>query len=239
MEHGNTSGYRPSGAAQLRSTRRSETRCPTSPAYLHSSVTRSGHAAKWSNAVASPGQSCRKADFRSRTPDESTSGIGATRHASTTALMHVSTTARSCGRPSSESMSGIQVLEHIFAYLNTFIAATDTAASRPCEGHRAAWAPPAGPLGCGGEPAVAPAPAAVALSTERWADEDAAATCRRDTVADALSLTRPPAAAECSRPRRWSWPPRSSRPPTTPNASSSPPSPPTASEPLSATTNHT
>jgi Zn-dependent protease with chaperone function len=28
---------------------------------------------------------------------------------------------------------------------------------------------------------------AVALSTERWADEDAAATCRRDTVADALS----------------------------------------------------
>jgi Zn-dependent protease with chaperone function len=29
-------------------------------------------------------------------------------------------------------------------------------------------------------------PAAVALSTERWADEAAAATCRRDTVADAL-----------------------------------------------------
>jgi len=30
-------------------------------------------------------------------------------------------------------------------------------------------------------------PAAVALSTERWADESAAATCHRDTVADALT----------------------------------------------------
>jgi hypothetical protein len=32
-------------------------------------------------------------------------------------------------------------------------------------------------------------PAAVGLSTERWADELAAATCRRDTVADALTHT--------------------------------------------------
>ena len=30
-------------------------------------------------------------------------------------------------------------------------------------------------------------PAAVALATERWADENAAATCRRETVADALT----------------------------------------------------
>lgn len=32
-------------------------------------------------------------------------------------------------------------------------------------------------------------PASVGLSTERWADESAAATCRRDTVADALTHT--------------------------------------------------
>jgi len=31
-------------------------------------------------------------------------------------------------------------------------------------------------------------PAAVGLACERWADEDAAGTCRRDTVADALTL---------------------------------------------------
>ena len=31
-------------------------------------------------------------------------------------------------------------------------------------------------------------PAAVGLASERWADEDAAGTCRRDTVADALTL---------------------------------------------------
>jgi hypothetical protein len=111
------------------------------PAYLLSSVTRSGHAAKWSNAVASAGQSFRRADFRSRTPDESTSGIGATRQASTTARMHVSTTATSCGRPSSGSMCGIPVIRTYIRLLHTLIAATDTAASRPCTHHRAALAP--------------------------------------------------------------------------------------------------
>jgi hypothetical protein len=85
------------------------------PAYLRKSVTRSGQAAKWSSAVASPGQSRRKADFRSRTPDESTSGIGATRHTSITALMQVSSTTRSCGKPSSGSRSGTHLLEHSFA----------------------------------------------------------------------------------------------------------------------------
>jgi hypothetical protein len=54
-------------------------------AYRLSSVTKSGHTAKWSNAVASAGQSCRNAAFRSRTPDESMSGIGATRQTSITA----------------------------------------------------------------------------------------------------------------------------------------------------------
>jgi hypothetical protein len=72
-------------------------------AYLRSSVTKSGHTAKWSNAVASAGQSCRNAAFRSRTPDESTSGIGATRQTSSTAWMQVSRTARSCGMGSSGS----------------------------------------------------------------------------------------------------------------------------------------
>ncbi len=36
-------------------------------------------------------------------------------------------------------------------------------------------------------PLLHPLPAAVGLACERWADEDAAGTCRRDTVADALT----------------------------------------------------
>jgi hypothetical protein len=44
-----------------------------------------GHAG-WSSAEASPDQSCRSAAVRSRTPEESTSGIGATRQVSSTAL---------------------------------------------------------------------------------------------------------------------------------------------------------
>jgi Zn-dependent protease with chaperone function len=42
-------------------------------------------------------------------------------------------------------------------------------------------------LAAAANPLLRRLPAAVALSTERWADEDAAATCRRDTVADALA----------------------------------------------------
>jgi Zn-dependent protease with chaperone function len=42
-------------------------------------------------------------------------------------------------------------------------------------------------LAAAANPLLRRLPDAVALSTERWADEDAAATCRRDTVADALS----------------------------------------------------
>ena len=37
-------------------------------------------------------------------------------------------------------------------------------------------------------PLLRQVPAAVGLACERWADEDAAGTCRRDTVADALTL---------------------------------------------------
>jgi hypothetical protein len=42
-------------------------------------------------------------------------------------------------------------------------------------------------LAAAANPLLRRVPDAVALSTERWADENAAATCRRDTVADALS----------------------------------------------------
>jgi len=42
-------------------------------------------------------------------------------------------------------------------------------------------------LAAAANPLLKRVPAAVALSTERWADEDAAACCRRDTVADALA----------------------------------------------------
>jgi Zn-dependent protease with chaperone function len=42
-------------------------------------------------------------------------------------------------------------------------------------------------LAAAANPLLARLPDAVALSTERWADENAAATCRRDTVADALT----------------------------------------------------
>ncbi|MEP6598325.1 MAG: M56 family metallopeptidase [Actinomycetota bacterium] len=42
-------------------------------------------------------------------------------------------------------------------------------------------------LAAAANPLLRPIPAAVALSTERWADEHAANTCRRDTVADALT----------------------------------------------------
>lgn len=54
-------------------------------------------------------------------------------------------------------------------------------------------------LAAAANPLLRRLPSAVALSTERWADETAAATCRRDTVADALTRaavdgTRPLAA---------------------------------------------
>ena len=42
-------------------------------------------------------------------------------------------------------------------------------------------------LAAAANPLLCRLPAAVALSTERWADESAAATCRRDTVAAALT----------------------------------------------------
>ena len=42
-------------------------------------------------------------------------------------------------------------------------------------------------LAAAANPLLGRLPAAVALSTERWADEAAATTCRRDTVADALA----------------------------------------------------
>jgi Zn-dependent protease with chaperone function len=42
-------------------------------------------------------------------------------------------------------------------------------------------------LAAAANPLLRRLPAAVALSTERWADEDAAATCHRDTVADAVT----------------------------------------------------
>jgi Zn-dependent protease with chaperone function len=42
-------------------------------------------------------------------------------------------------------------------------------------------------LAAAANPLLRRLPDAVALSTERWADEDAAGTCRRDTVADALT----------------------------------------------------
>ena len=49
-------------------------------------------------------------------------------------------------------------------------------------------------LAAAANPLLARLPAAVALSTERWADETAAQTCRRETVADALThaATRSP-----------------------------------------------
>jgi Zn-dependent protease with chaperone function len=42
-------------------------------------------------------------------------------------------------------------------------------------------------LACAANPLLRRLPVAVELACERWADEDAAATCRRDTVAEALT----------------------------------------------------
>jgi Zn-dependent protease with chaperone function len=55
--------------------------------------------------------------------------------------------------------------------------------------HRHHWHHTLAHLAAAANPLLHRLPAAVALATERWADEDATATCRRETVAEALTRT--------------------------------------------------